>query len=462
MSSGSLHYDVVVVGAGTAGSGAALQLARLGLRVALVDAKPLERAGPAWTVLVPPRLFDQAGIERPAGDELVSDDFRHLIEGPEPGFGRVIVDPCPAWAVALPPLVRRLHAQAAAAGATLYGGARLTELLLDGERPTGCVLHLQSPALRTTRLTLGCDLLVDASGLQAAVRRRLPVLDQRCPAPRPNELCHAAQYRFRIADPAAAAAWLERTQQRAGDFLARNGAEGSFSTVSVQLDPAIEHADVLTGTLASHPGSDALTMLAGAQRELPWLGARGPGGSALIPVRRAYARLAVHGAALLGDSACQVFPSHGSGIGSGLAAGRLLAQAVEQAGDPGSPRVADLYQAAFHLGPGPTHAAHEAFRRSLEPLDGSIGDLMRMGLVNEAHSRAAMDQTMPTFDLPTILHTVRGAAGAPWLGVRAAPVPLRMLLAHRMGRRRSCVNERRQLRWARGLAWAVGAPADPS
>ena len=462
MSRGSLRYDVVVVGAGTTGAGAALQLAQRGMKVALVDAKPLERAGPSWTVLSPPRLFDQAGIDRPAGDELVSDHYRHLIEGPHPRFGRVVIDPCPAWAVDLPPLVRRLHAQAAAAGATLYGSARLTELRLSGHRPTGCTVHLQSPALRSSALHLRCDLLVDASGMAAAVRRRLPALHRHCPPPRPDELCHAAQFRFHVDDREAAASWLEATQQRAGDFLARNGTDGGFSTISVQIDPSLEHADVLTGTLASHPGSDAITMLERTLHELPWLGARGPGGSALIPVRRAYARLAVPGAALLGDAACQVFPSHGSGIGAGLVAGSLLASAVERAGEPGSPEVAALYQAGFHTGPGPTHAAHEAFRRSLETVSGDLGELMQLGLISMEHSRAAMDQTMPTFDLPSVVSTLRGAAHAPMLGLRAAPLPLRMLLAHRMGRRRSCTNLRRQQRWARGLAWAVGAPADPS
>lgn len=462
MSGGFLRYDVVIAGAGTAGSAAALHLARLGLRVALVDARPMDMAGPAWTVLVPPRLFDLAGIDRPAGDELVSDRFRHLIEGPEPHFGRVIVDPCPAWAVDLPLIVRRLHAQAAAAGATLYGNARLTELQLEGDRPSGCTLHLQSPALRTSRLQLRCDLLVDASGLQAAVRRRLPALDRHCPPPRPDELCHAAQYRFDVPDRAGAAEWLDATHQQPGDFLARNGQAGAFSTCSIQLDPSLAHADLLTGTLTSHPGTDALDLLRRMLVELPWLGAQGPGGSALIPVRRAYAHIAVPGAALLGDAACQVFPSHGSGVGAGLVAARFLTEAVQQAGAPGAPGVAALYQAAFHLSLGPIHAAHEALRRGLDALDGELGELMVLGLVNEAHSRAAMDQTMPVFDLPTVVSTVRRAARAPLLGMRAAPLPLRMLLAHRMARRRSCTNERRQLRWARGLAWAVGAPPDPT
>ncbi len=462
MSDAGLRYDVVVVGAGTTGAAAALHLARAGVRVALVDARPLEQAGARWSVLVPPRLFDEAELARPTGDELVTDVFRHIIEGPEPRFGRVVVDPCPAWAVDLPPIVARLQRDAARAGATLLGRARLVEVTLHGERPTGCVLHIDSPTLRSRRLTLSGDLLVDASGLQGAVRRRVPGLHQRCPPPRPDELCHAAQHRFAVADPAAASAWLEARELRAGDFMARNGLAGPWSTVSLQLDPELGHADLLTGCLASHKGGDALSLQRQALAELPWLGARGPGGVALIPVRRAYAVLAVPGAAVVGDAACQVFPSHGSGVGSGMVAALMLAQAVEQAGDAGAPEVSALYQAAFHLGPGPVHAAHEAFRRGLEPLGDRMGALVELGFINPDHSQAAMDQRMPVFDAPGTVATLRSAARAPHLALAAAPLPLRMLLAHRMGRRRSCTNATRQRRWARGLAWAVGAPADPS
>jgi flavin-dependent dehydrogenase len=458
----ALRYDVVVVGAGTAGSATALHMAALGLKVALVDARPLASAGPAWAVLVPPRMFDQAGIPRPAGDELISSHFRHLIEGPEPHFGRVIIDPCPAWSVAIPPLVRRLHAAAASAGATHFGGARLTELTFDGERPVGCALLLDSPALRARRLRLRCGLLVDASGLHAAVRRRIPTLHRCCPPPRPDELCHAVQYGFEVTERSAAATWLEATGQRPGDFLARNGLAGAFSTASVQLSPDLEHADLLTGTLVSHPGSDANDLMRRLVREHPWLGRRGPGGSALIPVRRPYALQAVPGAALVGDAACQVFPSHGSGIGSGLLAARLLADTVQRVGDAGAPAVACEYGAAIHQHLGPTHAAHEAFRRGLEAIAGDMGAVVGRGFIQSDHSRATMDQAMPPFRLSDLPGAFRSVTRAPLLGARMAPLPLRMLVAHALAARRPGAGASRQRRWARRVAAAVGAPTDPT
>ena len=76
-------------------------------------------------------------------------------------------------------------------------------------------------------------------------------------------------------------------------------------------------------------------MLDGARADEPWLGESISGGSGVIPLRRPYARFTAPGLALVGDAACQVFPAHGSGIGMGLIAGRMLADAV--AGTPPIP-----------------------------------------------------------------------------------------------------------------------------
>ncbi len=57
--------DAVVVGAGTAGAGAALQLARRGMEVVLLDRRPTERGGAQWRNGVRPAL--RAGRHRPAG-----------------------------------------------------------------------------------------------------------------------------------------------------------------------------------------------------------------------------------------------------------------------------------------------------------------------------------------------------------------------------------------------------------
>jgi len=54
------RFDVVIVGAGTAGASAAYQFARRGRRVALVDAKAFDASGARWVNGVAPWMFAPA------------------------------------------------------------------------------------------------------------------------------------------------------------------------------------------------------------------------------------------------------------------------------------------------------------------------------------------------------------------------------------------------------------------
>src|SRR5690606_36395120 len=120
-----------------------------------------------------------------------------------------------------------------------------------------------------------------------------------------------------------------------------------FSTVAVAVDADLDLVGVLVGCLANGRYGTGPRMVEDLRRAESWIGDRISGGFGVIPLRRPYARFTAPGLALVGDSACQTFPAHGSGIGLGLIAGRLLAEAVEGAADPGAEVVLWRYQAAF-------------------------------------------------------------------------------------------------------------------
>ncbi|KIG19027.1 hypothetical protein DB30_05931 [Enhygromyxa salina] len=64
-----MRFDIAIVGAGTAGAGAAWQCARRGMRVVCVDSRPLAEAGARWVNGVATWLLDAAEIPTiaPAG-----------------------------------------------------------------------------------------------------------------------------------------------------------------------------------------------------------------------------------------------------------------------------------------------------------------------------------------------------------------------------------------------------------
>src|SRR5690606_24952863 len=99
------------------------------------------------------------------------------------------------------------------------------------------------------------------------------------------------------------------------------------------------------------------------------------------------------GIALVGDAACQVFPAHGSGIGIGLIAGRMLADAVEDASDPGNENVLWRYQAAFQREFGGLLVASDIFRRlSTEMGEEGVVALVRSGLMTMSATEGGLDQ----------------------------------------------------------------------
>ena len=105
------EYDVVVVGAGSAGACAAYHLAGSGLSVALLDRRDLSAAGARWPNGIPPWMFDRAGLDRPESPELVDVDFPVHMMGHK-GTGRLSMPRCPFWKVDMALLVGRLQKMA--------------------------------------------------------------------------------------------------------------------------------------------------------------------------------------------------------------------------------------------------------------------------------------------------------------------------------------------------------------
>ncbi len=345
---------MAVVGAGTAGAATAAQCARRGLITALLEAGDMEQAGARWSNLVPLWLFMAAGVPMPQGEEdlgLVATHHLYAGHGPE-GIrlcGGRLMD------VDMRLLVRRLQQAAASAGAMLLPRTRITGW--DGE------------LLRTSGPTLEPRWVVDASGLHGA-----RLMGQ--PMPGEHSICDAVQQVHRVADRPAAATFFATHGAALGDFLTFAGLHGGFSTISLRVEG--EHVGVLAGAVPGdgHPrGAVLIRRLLEGQ---PWIGERLFGGGREIPIRRPYDRLAQGKVALVGDAACQVFPPHGSGVGYGLVAARLLADALgEGCGVEG-------YATEFQRRYGGTLAAEDIFRRFQQGVTRDrLARLMSSGLISD-------------------------------------------------------------------------------
>lgn len=402
--------DVLVVGAGTAGSAVAALCAERGLSVHCIDRRPLEQAGAQWLNGVPESAFDRAGFARPTAPELrgAGGNF-HLVagwDGPQ-----VVISGHEVLEVDMRFLSRRLRALAREAGASFEGSCRVSGFQ---ERPGGGVV------VDSSRGSLSARWLVDASGLTGA-----RLLNQATVSPR--DLCAAAQQVHRVQDEYAARAYFESRGVRPGSALSFSGVAGGFSVLTVRLDG--DEVSILTGSIPSEGHASGLSILKRFVSEQDWVGPRLFGGARAIPLRRPLDCIASGSVALVGDAACQVFPAHGSGIAAGMIAARYLADALADGRDVAG------YAVDWQREYGALYAAYDVFRRFSQTLRvEEVARLVETGLLDADGCLAGLNQQWPRLGPGALLARGLGAVKAPALAVRFLPVLLRMGLVAAMYR----------------------------
>ena len=408
----SQTHDAVVVGAGSAGASAALCLARQGLKVALLDRKPRDRAGARWINGLPVRFFDLLDIPRPTGDELLDAGVPvHLFRGTD----RLLTVPRnPIWNVHMGHLVDRLHRLCEEQGVVLLDRCEVTRLEFRGDRPVAVRVRRTAAGSGDHRSTIRASLFVDASGTRAVLRRQHPVLARDCPPVSAPHLCIAGQERCEVADPAGMRAFLDQHGVAAGEMINWLGVEGSFSTVALGVEADGATAHIVTGAIQGEGRRTGAELIDDLKRRQPWLGRTLVSGARAIPLRRPYDRLAVPGLALAGDAACMVFPAHGSGVGAGMLAGKILADEVGRHTDPGARGATWAYQARYQREFGVTLASYDVLRRFFQQLPQErVQELPELGLINVNTFKLGLEQQPPRPALADMLRLLRGLARSP-------------------------------------------------
>ena len=317
--------DVLVVGAGPAGSAAAAWAARAGRDVVLADAAVFPRDKTCGDGLTPRAIaeLDLLGLGDWARSKARNRGLRAA------GFGRQWELPWPGGefpdhgsAVPRTELDARIRQVAVDAGATPLDGARAVDVERHGDRVSGVVFELADDR----RVTVGCRRLVVADGVRSPLGRLLGREWHR-------DTAYGVAARSYVPSGRSDDEWIS-------SHLELRGAEGELLSGYGWVFPlgrAAGEVNLGVGTLATarRPAGVQLKPLlefyADSRREEWQL--EGPVrdvASALLPMGGAVSGVAGPNWALVGDAAGCVNPLNGEGIDYGLETGRTLAGMLDE------------------------------------------------------------------------------------------------------------------------------------
>jgi geranylgeranyl reductase family protein len=320
--------DVLVVGAGPAGSGAAAWAARAGLDVLLTDAATFPRDKTCGDGLTPRAVGELIGLG--LEDWLRAHTVNQGLRAH--GFGQTLLLPWPGgaagsglpdWgsAVARTELDDHLRTTAIKSGASAVDGARAVDVRRDGDRVDAVVFKTADGPRE-----VACRHLIVADGVRSPLGK---VLGREWHRDTVYGVAGRCYVESGMSDDPWISSHLE-LRDAEGDILSGYGWIFPLGTGEVNVG---------VGTLATakRPADIAIkplmTFYADQRRPEFDLGTqlRMPT-SALLPMGGAVSNVAGPNWALIGDAAGCVNPLNGEGIDYGLETGRLLAQMLA-AGD---------------------------------------------------------------------------------------------------------------------------------
>jgi geranylgeranyl reductase family protein len=317
--------DVLVVGAGPAGSATAAWCARLGMDVLLTDAAVFPRDKTCGDGLTPRAIgeLERLGLRDWLRAHTVNQGLRAH------GFGRTLLLPWPGgtlpdWgsAVARTELDDHLRTTAIKSGARALDGARAVDVRREGGRVTAVVFRRGDDTLEVR-----CDKLVVADGVRSPLGKLLGREWHR-------DTVYGVAGRSYVTSTMSDDPWISshlELRGEQGEVLSGYGWIFPLGTGEVNLG---------VGTLATakRPANlqvrQLMTSYADQQRVPFGLGdeLRAPT-SALLPMGGAVTGVAGPTWALVGDAAACVNPLNGEGIDYGLEGGRLVAELMADGAD---------------------------------------------------------------------------------------------------------------------------------
>ncbi len=304
----SLAADVIVIGAGTAGSYFAWLVGKAGYKVLVLEARKLDDLGKQIEIFHMDQIrFDEFGIPHPTREELIHLEEVYYNWSPDLKIKQPVR--YPIYVMNMPAFIQRMHCYARDAGATLLENTRVEGIILEDGMLTGVTGHKGEEAFEARS-----RLIVDASGQAAAVRTCLPdsfgVENTRVPAEHCFFVCLEFREDFPSGLPTGSNSYLFHKA-----FWNKSWGEGAI--LGIGQPHSFEHAWQKHKEWREEYFGDPGKLLQRRQ--------------GIIPYYRPPFSLVGDGFLVIGDAANQNKPFSGEGVTSGFTACQIASEVAVNA-----------------------------------------------------------------------------------------------------------------------------------
>jgi geranylgeranyl reductase family protein len=315
-------FDVVIVGAGTAGCLAAQVTAKAGLSVCLVDRKKRDEIGEkVCGDAIGKHHFESLRIQPPSGDEVKNRIEGIRIHSPDLQTTMTVKsERTYGYILNRRRFGQRLLNSALDTGARLFESSIATQAIMKN----GFVTGIEAKDMKKdTVMKLESKVVVDASGFTAILRKSLPSsigidlqVDSEDVEACYREIRTLKQQDF---DSRYCEIYLDQT-------LTPSGYHWIFPEGENDVNAGLGLAMVKG---FPNPKNQFYQMI--LSKPLFKNSSLVKGGSWYVPTRRPLDCMTGNGMVVVGDAACQVNPIHGGGIGPSMMGGNLAGKAIVEA-----------------------------------------------------------------------------------------------------------------------------------
>ena len=371
------RFDVVIVGAGTAGCMAAKTAAEKGLNVCLIERKKSHDIGrKICGDAIGKHHFDELGLAPPSGEELERKILGVKIFSPDEKVSFTVVgEGLHGYLINRYLFGQRLLKMALDSGATLLDSTHALEPIIEN----GSVVGVSAKNLASgEKMKVLGNITIDASGYTAVLRSKLPPeigVDQKIDKSE-VEACYRE---------------IRELKNEMDDsnfcqiYLNQAIAPGGYVWIFPKKD---KYVNVGLGVaMKGRFPNPKQRLYANVLNQKMFENSRiVDGGAWFVPTRRPLYSMVGNGVMVIGDAACQVNPIHGGGIGPSMTGGKLAAEAAVLAHEKGNFNAETLwiYNVQYMRGYGVKQAGLDIFRILLQYCsDEDLNYAMKYKLITE-------------------------------------------------------------------------------